>query len=169
MADIGVSTVIRAHEDFVKVVKSVQVMFPDWEPGATLGHSEFPQNRDEMILQGESESLDTLFDSARDQRILDTALDAMSLGLNGDFTEFSISRQASIVGKLSFVLERRNMGGEIVVRVHRDGLAEWLERSTWHPGRDSIPRSIGDGLSMSEQGEPTEWFDKKGNPTMNDD
>ena len=169
MADIGVSTVIRAHEDFVKVVKSVQVMFPDWEPGVTLDHSEFPQNRDEMILQGESESLDTLFDSARDQRILDTALDAMSLGLNGDFTEFSISRQASIVGKLSFVLERRNMGGEIVVRVHREGLAEWLERSTWHPGRDSIPRGIGDGLSMSEQGEPTEWFDKKGNPTMNDD
>ena len=70
MADIGVSTVIRAHEDFVKVVKSVQVMFPDWEPEATLGHSEYPQNRDEMILQGESESLDTLFDSARDQRKL---------------------------------------------------------------------------------------------------
>ena len=101
--------------------------------------------------------------------IMPFALSYTSLFSTNAFTEFSISRQASIVGKLSFVLERRNMGGEIVVRLHREGLAEWLERSTWHPGRDSIPRSIGDGLSMSEQGEPTEWFDKKGNPTMNDD
>ena len=36
MEDIEVSTVIRPHEDFVKVVESVQGMFPDWEPGQRL-------------------------------------------------------------------------------------------------------------------------------------
>jgi len=32
-----------------------------------------------------------------------------------------------------------------------------------------VSRAVGDGLSMSEQGEPVEWFDKLGNPTINDD
>ena len=169
MADIGVSTVIRSHEDFAKVVESVPCMFPDWDPKQAFGDSEFPQNRSELILEGSSDSLEILFDLAREQRILDTALDAMSMKHNGDYTEFSISRQAAIVGKLSFVLEQGTMGGEIVVSIRREGLTEWLERSTWHPGRDSVPRSIGDGLSMSQEGSPTEWFDKSGKPTMSED
>jgi len=70
---------------------------------------------------------------------------------------------------LSFVLDDRTLGGEIVVRIRMQGLSEWLERSTWHLGRDSVPRAIGDGLGMSEEGEPVEWFDKRGNPTMSDD
>ena len=121
------------------------------------------------MLEGGCESLDSLLESARNQRILDTALDAMSMRLEDDSTIFSVSRQGAIAGKLSFVLEERTLGGEITVRIEMQGLADWLERLTWHSGRDSIPRVIGDGLGMSEQGDPVEWFDKRGNPTMGDD
>ena len=169
MADIGISTVIRPHEDPSRVVESIRGLFPDWEPGAIPDVSEFPQTRSEFRLEGTSESLDTLLETARDQRILDTALDAMSMRIEGDFTEFTISRQASIVGKLSFVLEEGALGGKITVKIRMRGLADWLERSTWHAGRGSVPRSIGDGLGMSEEGEPMEWFDKRGNPTIGDD
>lgn len=131
--------------------------------------SSFPQTRQDVLLEGGCESLDSLLESARNQRILDTALDAMSMRLEDDSTIFSVSRQGAIAGKLSFVLEERTLGGEITVRIEMQGLADWLERLTWHSGRDSIPRVIGDGLGMSEQGDPVEWFDKRGNPTMGDD
>ena len=169
MADIGISTVLYPHEDLTRVVESVRGLFPDWIPNALPETSAFPQRRSEVTLEGVSDSLETLLESARNQRILDTALDAMSMRLEGDSTEFSISRQASMAGKLSFVLEERTMGGEITVSIQMSELADWLERMTWHPGRDSVPRRIGDGLSMSEEGEPVEWFDKRGNRTLGDD
>ena len=169
MVDIQLSTVIRPHEDPARVVEAVRGLFPDWDPGIVPESSSFPQIRQDFLLDGGCESLDYLLELARDQRILDTALDAMSMGIEGDFTLFSVSRQAAMAGKLSFVLEERPLGGEIVVRIEMQGLVEWLERVTWHPGRDSVPRAIGDGLSMSKQGEPVEWFDKRGNPTIGDD
>ena len=169
MADIQLSTVIRPHEDPALVVESVRGLFPDWEPESVPESSSFPQTRQDILLEGGCESLDSLLESARNQRILDTALDAMSMRLEDDSTIFSVSRQGAIAGKLSFVLEERTLGGEITVRIEMQGLADWLERLTWHSGRDSIPRVIGDGLGMSEQGDPVEWFDKRGNPTMGDD
>lgn len=169
MADIRLSTIIRPHEDPDLVVESVRSLFPDWIPDSVPESSYFPQARRDVVLEGECETLDSFLETARNQRILDTALDAMSMNLQGDFTSFSVSRQAAIAGKLSFVLEERSLGGEIDVQIEMEGLAGWLERVTWHPGRDSVPRAIGDGLSMSGQGEPAEWFDKRGNPTMGDD
>ena len=169
MAGIRLSTKIRPHEDPIRVVESVLRMFPEWVSDSVLEPNTFPQSRKNVVLEGECETLDNLLDSARDQRILDTALDAMSMNMRGDSTNFSISRQAAMAGKLSFVLEERPLGGEIEVGIVMEGLAEWLEKVTWHPGRDSVPRFVGDGLSMTEQGDPTEWFDKRGNPTMNDD
>ena len=169
MAEIRLSTIIQPHEDAIRVIESVRNMFPEWVPDSLPESSTFPQSRQKIVLEGECETLDNLLDSARDQRILDTALDAMSTNMRGDSTNFSISRQAAMAGKLSFVLEERPLGGDIEVGIVMEGLAEWLEKVTWHPGRDSVPRFVGDGLSMSEQGDPTEWFDKRGNPTMNDD
>jgi len=169
MADIRLSTIIRPHEDSDLVVESVRSLFPDWMPDSVPKSSYFPQTRQDVVLEGECETLDSFLEMARNQRILDTTLDAMSMNLQGDFTSFSVSRQAAIAGKLSFVLEERSLGGEIDVQIEMEGLAGWLERVTWHPGRDSVPRTIGDGLSMSGQGEPAEWFDKRGNPTMGDD
>ena len=169
MAGIRLSTKIRPHEDPIRVVESVLRMFPEWVSDSVPEPNTFPLSRKNVVLEGECETLDTLLDSARNLRILDTALDAISMNMQGVSASFSISRQAAMAGKLSFVLEERPLGGKIEVGIEMDGLAEWLERVTWHPGRDSVPRAVGDGLSMSEQGEPVEWFDKLGNPTINDD
>ena len=109
MADIEISTVLYPHEDPARVVESVRELFPDWMPNAEPENSAFPQRRLAVVLEGVSDSIETLLESARDQRILDTALDAMSMRLEGDYTEFSISRQASMAGKLSFVLEERTL------------------------------------------------------------
>jgi predicted RNA binding protein with dsRBD fold (UPF0201 family) len=121
------------------------------------------------MMTGSSDSLDTLLKAIRNQRILDTALDAMTLELDGGSTGFSLSRQAALAGKASFVIGSRGMGGEMRIGLTREDLADWLEHQTWHAGRDSIPRSVGDGLSMDGAGEPVEWFDRRGRRTISED
>jgi hypothetical protein len=119
----------------------------------------FPNEGAAEMMTGSSESLDTLLEVVRIQRVLDTALDVMSLELDGSSTGFSLSRQAALAGKVSFVVKDRAIGGEMRVGLTGEGLAGWLEQQTWHAGRDSIPRSVGDGLSMDGSGDPVEWFD----------
>ena len=163
---ISVSTVVQPHEDPNRVVEAVKAMFPDWNPDVGPSNTDFPNKRPAVMMTGSSESLDTLLEATRSQRILDTALDAMTMELDGESTGFSLSRQAALAGKASFVISGRVMGGEIRVGLTREGLASWLEQQTWHAGRDSVPRRVGDGLSMSDDGEPVEWFDRDGNPTI---
>ena len=163
---ISVSTVVQPHEDPNRVVEAVKVMFPDWNPDVGPSNTDFPNKRPAVMMTGSSESLDTLLEATRSQRILDTALDAMTMELDGESTGFSLSRQAALAGKASFVISERVMGGEIRVGLTREGLASWLEKQTWHAGRDSVPRRVGDGLSMSDDGEPVEWFDRDGNRTI---
>ena len=88
---ISVSTVVQPHEDPQRVVDAVQVMFPDWSPDRMPSNSGFPSGRAAEMMTGSSESLDTLLEAVRIQRVLDTALDAMSLELDGSSTGFSLS------------------------------------------------------------------------------
>ena len=166
---ISVSTVVQPHEDPQRVVDAVREMFPDWNPDRTPANSAFPNERAAEMMAGSSESLDTLLEAIRKQRILDTALDAMTLELDGGSTGFSLSRQAALAGKASFVIGDRGMGGEMRIGLTGEDLANWLEQQTWHAGRDSIPRSVGDGLSMDGGGDPVEWFDRKGRRTIGED
>ena len=166
---ISVSTVVQPHEDPQRVVDAVQVMFPDWSPDRMPSNSGFPSGRAAEMMTGSSESLDTLLEAVRIQRVLDTALDVMSLELDGSSTGFSLSRQAALAGKVSFVGGDRAIGGEMRIGLTGEGLAAWLEQETWHAGRDSVPRSVGDGLAMASDGEPVEWFDRKGKRTIGDD
>jgi len=166
---ISVSTVVQPHEEPQRVVDAVREMFPDWSPDRIPENSAFPNERVASMMTGSSDSLDILLNAIRNQRILDTALDAMTLELDGDSTGFSLSRQAALAGKASFVIEGRGIGGEMRIGLTGDNLADWLEQQTWHAGRDSIPRSVGDGLSMDGGGEPVEWFDRKGRRTIGED
>ena len=166
---ISVSTVVQPHEDPRRVVDAVRVMFPDWSPDRMPANSGFPSGRAAEMMTGSSESLDTLLEAVRNQRILDTALDAMSLELDGGSTGFSLSRQAALAGKVSFVVKDRAIGGEMRVGLTGEELASWLEQQTWHAGRDSVPRSVGDELTMSSDGGPVEWFDRNGKRTIGDD
>jgi predicted RNA binding protein with dsRBD fold (UPF0201 family) len=166
---VSVSTVVQPHEDTTKVVDSVKAVFPDWVPDRIPENAAFPNEREGVLITGSAESLDTLLESARNQRILDTALDAMTMELEGDSTGFALSRQAALAGKVSFVIDERAIGGEMRIGLTGENLAVWLEEQTWHAGRNSIPRSVGDDLAMSDDGESVEWFDRKGNPTSGED
>ena len=59
------------------------------------------------------------------------------------------------------------MGGVIEVGLQGENLGLWLEQQTWHEGRNSIPRTVGDDLQMENDGTPKEWFDNRGRRTIN--
>ena len=163
---IKVSTKIQPHEDAERVFHSINNIFPDWKPDNIPKKEQYPTKRSALLVTGFSNSLDFFMKSVVSERILDTAFDVMTMEINVNKTCFSISRQAAIRGKVSFVIDDRPLGGTMEIVVERDNLEIWLEDLTWHPGREYIPRQVKDDLAMGRSGEPTEWFDRFGNPTI---
>ena len=165
--EITVSTIVKTHENFTLVEKAIKSLFPDWDCEITAEGESYPVTRDDSRLSGNSQSLTEIIEYCSTNRILDTAFDAMTMNLKGDSTHFQLSRQAAFVGKVAFVVEEVPLGGVMEVSLQGEDLGLWLEQVTWHEGRNHIPRSLGDDLSMDEDGTPVEWFDNKGNRTMN--
>ncbi len=151
----------------MRVAAAVRALFPQWECEVERAERDFPTEDGPVRLSGRAASLYLVLEQAAKHRILDTALDAMSLDLEDDTTVFSLSRQAAFVGKVAFVVDERPFGGILDVSLAGENLGLWLEQQTWHEGRHSIPRSAGDDLAMHEDGVPAEWFDNKGRRTMN--
>ena len=175
---VTVSTIISAHEIGSKCIEAVQRIFPDFQPEIEPGSEEFPNCREAIEISQEGVATDLFLQLLCEQRILDTALDAMSINLGttptADSTQcttsFLISRQAALMAKVAFVLEsERSVGGVIKVSMESPDLPLWLQEATWHPGRREVPRSVGDDLSMRADGTVTEWFDKKGRATIHPD
>jgi len=166
---ISISSMVQPYENAEKVVQSINVFFPDWEVEEIPEKQEFPAKNNSVIISGYSESLEHFLKQIRIQRILDTALDVMCINLESDSTVFDISRQAAIAGKVAFALDNYSLGGKISISLSGEELGLWLEQQTWHEGRNEIPRYPGDEFSMKNNGEPTEWFDKRGRPTINQD
>ena len=156
--EILVSTVVRSHDDPNKVVDSVRSIFPEWSPKRTLEKSDFPLRRDSEEISGNVDSLDNLLSILRDNRVLDTALDAMAMQADEEGTVFSLSRQSASIGKVSFVLEGSPLGGTMEISLTGRDIVIWLEQATWHNGRDIVPREVGDELAMTDGGEASEWF-----------
>ena len=167
--EISISTVIRSHEDPRKVIDSIMGLFPQWTPSSNPVVQKFPNNREDIEISGTAESLDNVLSILRDNRILDTALDAMTMNMRDGKTTFSLSRQSALVGKVSFVLDGIALGGTMEICLQGEDLGIWLEQQTWHVGRDTVPRSVGDDLAMSDRGEPMEWFDSNGRKMKNQD
>lgn len=130
--EIEVSTTIQPYEDLNLVVDSVRSFFPDWDPDLPSRDDGFPSNNSHEIIHGLSSSLDLFLDAIRRQSILDTALDAMTMDGDNSICEFSISRLASMAGKVSFTLGERVFGGSIDVCITGTKLLLWLESATWH-------------------------------------
>ena len=167
---ISVSTCVMPHEVGSKCVEAVKTIFPDFHFANVPEEEAFPVKRNPIDMLCEGVSPDKFLELLSDQRILDTALDVMSMDLHGNTTHFLISRQAAICGKIAFVLENeRTVGGVIEVTMEGDDLIDWIEEATWHPGRTEIPRTVGDDLRMRVDGSVTEWFDKKGRATIQTD
>ena len=157
--EILVSTIVRSHDDPEKVIDSVRSIFPDWSPNNTPENSDFPIIRDSEEISGKADSLDNLMSILRENRVLDTALDAMAMQADEVGTVFSLSRQSASIGKASFVLEESPLGGTMEISLTGRDIVLWLEQATWHNGRDVVPREVGDELSMTETGEAAEWFE----------
>ena len=86
----------------------------------------------------------------------------MTINLEQDYTNFHLSRQAAFAGKVAFVMDEVPLGGVMEISLEGEGLGLWLEQITWHEGRNNVPRTLGDELTMDEDGSPVEWFDNKG-------
>ena len=175
---VTVSTSVSTHEEVHTCIEAVQRIFPDFQPEMDAGSEKFPIQRDSVQISQEGAAPDLFLELLAEQRILDTALDAMSINLNcragehdSEFTtSFLISRQAALMQKVAFVLEsERTVGGVIEVTMQSVDLPSWLQESTWHSGRREIPRTVGDDISMRPDGTVTEWFDKKGRATIQTD
>jgi len=175
---VTVSTCVFAHEVGERCVDAVLKIFPDFSVENMPQDTGFPVKRDQVELLCEGVSPDRFLELLAEQRILDTALDAMSLnlgeGTSGDqptaSTSFLISRQAALSGKVAFVLESdKTVGGVIEIELESIDLADWIQEATWHSGRREVPREVGDDLSMRSDGGVTEWFDRKGRPTIHTD
>jgi predicted RNA binding protein with dsRBD fold (UPF0201 family) len=155
--EICIETTLKGADSPTKVADSIVKLFPEFP---------IPANCDEPVLgQGSNfEWKATQIDMAHflkllhQQRILDTALDAMSKNLQGRTTVFELSRQAALAGKVSFPLPNEiPLGGVFTVTLTSDDLNDWLEAATWHSGRDSVPRTIGDESTMAADGEASTW------------
>jgi len=157
--EIEISTTLQPYEDLDKVVESVKSLFPDWSPEIINRESGFPSKNNPEIIFATSSSMDHFLEAIRNQSILDTALDAMTMEGDDHNCDFTISRLASLAGKVSFTLGERVIGGSIDISITGVGLIDWLESATWHEGRREIPRGVGDELSMYKDGSPREWFD----------
>ena len=114
--------------------------------------------RSSEIISAEIQSIDGLLSILRENRVLDTALDAMAMKAHEGGTVFYLSRQSASIGKVSFVLEGNVLGGLIEVKLDGKDIEIWLEQQTWHTGRERVPREVGDEYSMDSDGDAAEWF-----------
>lgn len=152
-----VSTTILPHEDARCVADSLLNIFPTLDH-PSLTAKEFPVE-EQTTWEFTEVDLDHFVELISQQRILDTALDAMAAEISDDCTTFSLSRQASLAGKVAFVLRgERPLGGSIHVTLKMRNLAEWIENVTWHEGRKDFPRMVRDDLAMRRDGEVRDWI-----------
>ena len=49
------------------------------------------------------------------------------------------------------------MGGCFEIHLEGMGLADWIEASTWHSGRQNVPRQLHDDAAMDERGDASTW------------
>ena len=153
---ISVSSILSGADHPQRVLNSIQNLFPTFTCALPVD-AEFPGER-EIILASENIELDVFLNRINDQKTLDTALDAMSFHLENDSTIFHISRQAALANKVAFPLPGDSpLGGLITVKISGIDLADWLEAATWHSGRETIPRRIGDEYGMAEDGNAVTW------------
>ena len=153
---VSVTTILSGADYPDRVLTSIQNLFPSFT--CTLpDNAEFPVER-EVVLTSENIELNVFLNVINEQKTLDTALDAMSLHLEDDSTTFQISRQAALANKVAFPLPGESpLGGTITVKISGIDLADWLEAATWHQGRDTIPRHVGDEYGMDKTGDAVTW------------
>jgi len=159
--DVRIRSRVGAHESLSSVIEAIKVLFPDFNPDNEVNETGFPRENAWIDLHGDGGSMARFVQALRDQRILDTGMDAMTMDSTDQSTLFRLSRQAAIVGKVGFVLEgEASFGGHFEVLLESTELIHWIEKATFHEGRNHVPRSVGDGYGMEMDGASREWNDE---------
>ncbi|MEL0330608.1 MAG: hypothetical protein VW982_00120 [Candidatus Poseidoniales archaeon] len=153
-----VSTVLQGADSPQAVLQALHRLFPDAAVEDLPDEPSFGRAV-EAVWTFENLSLAGFLEQLHEQRILDTALDAMSHNMNGETTVFEIARLAAVAGKVAFPIpDDRPLGGVFEITISGNGLADWLQAATWHAGRSQVPRHINDERSMDDDGESTTWI-----------
>jgi len=153
---VRISTVIDGAANPILVLEALQNIFPEADPKLPASPT-FPSEASTKI-ELEGVSLATYLEKLHQQRILDTAMDHMSRRIFDKRTTFDLSRQAALVGKVAFPIPGEiPLGGVITVELGGEDISDWIEAATWHRGRVSIPRNIGDDLRMRFDGDVITW------------
>lgn len=155
--NVMVTTLVEGADDPEKVAAAVHALFPRFPLPQDASHPQFghaPSHK----WEAEGVSLRQFLVVLHTQRILDTALDAMGRNLSETTTQFSLSRQAALAGKVAFPLPNETpLGGTIDVHLTSSNLLDWLHAATWHKGRDKVPRTVDDERAMASDGEASTW------------
>ena len=157
----GVSIVIETNlegaDDPNKIADAIHALFPEFPLPEDAVHPSF-QQASHAVWTAKDVPIGHFLVMLHTQRILDTALDAMGRSVVKDSTEFFLSRQAALAGKVAFPLpDEEPLGGVIRVHLQSTNLLDWLHASTWHKGRDHVPRTINDERAMEIDGEASTW------------
>lgn len=157
----GLTTHIQTHlqgaDDPNMVANAIHALFPEFPLPSQVNQPEFGKAIDE-VWEATGVPLGQFLTMIHTQRILDTALDAMGRLLEGDTAVFFVARQAALSSKVSFPLpDEQPLGGVIQVTIQGQNLMDWLHASTWHKGRDSVPRTIADERAMADDGDASTW------------
>ena len=96
-----VVTVLSGADSPRRVLQAIHSFFPEANVDSMPEEPSFGSAVDEL-WSFEGLPMQTFLAALHEQRILDTALDFMSRDIVEDSTEFTISRQAAIVEKISF-------------------------------------------------------------------
>ena len=157
---VSCSTTLSGADDPMKVFDSLQKLFPEiTDDELEDRYCTFPMPSEEVHWKFTNLDPTTILEKMAEERILDTALDAMSQSLHGDSTTFRVSRQAALANKISFCLtDEKPLGGSFSIKIKGRDLATWLEDVTWHKGRQMIPRQIGDEHRMAKDGSSRSRF-----------
>jgi len=158
----GFATVVRTTlsgaDSPRRILDALQRIFPDAEVDMLPDEPSFGRGSDQT-WSFEDLSLATFLNQLHEQRILDTALDAMSVNMKEETTTFHIARLATVAGKIAFPIPGdRPLGGVFEISIAGKGLSDWLQAATWHAGRSQVPRHINDERSMDEDGESSTWI-----------
>ena len=153
-----VKTLLSGADSPEKVLNSIRNIFPDFTPKKQCKEPKLGDTKNQ-IMEDSNISLNHFLNLLHKQKILDTALDAMSRNLDQNKSEFQILRQAAVSEKISFnIPNEKPLGGTITVKLNGENLKDWCEAATWHKGRDTIPRSIDDERGMDHSGEASTWI-----------
>ena len=104
--NVRIYTTLAGADSPTKIQEALQSLFPDFCVESLPPEPVFGTGMD-IMLANEGLSMSTFLNQLHEQRILDTALDAMSRNLTETSTSFAISRLAALGGKIAFPIPEK--------------------------------------------------------------